>query len=125
MAKGYWIARVDVSNEDGYKPYVAANAAIFRRHGGRFLVRGGNFECPEGSSRTRNIVIEFPDYAPRSLAIVRPNISTTSRCGSRMRSPTLSSSKVMTGHSRRIDEGARNPSVVFTSRHRCALAVAV
>jgi uncharacterized protein (DUF1330 family) len=63
MAKGYWIARVDVSNEDGYKPYVAANAAIFGRYGGRFLVRGGKFECPEGSSRTRNVVIEFPDYA--------------------------------------------------------------
>ena len=24
MAKGYWIARVDVANEDGYKPYAAA-----------------------------------------------------------------------------------------------------
>ena len=25
MAKGYWIARVDVHNDDGYKPYAAAN----------------------------------------------------------------------------------------------------
>jgi uncharacterized protein (DUF1330 family) len=61
--KGYWIARVDVHNEDGYKPYAAANAAIFKKYGGRFLVRAGQFEGMEGTSRTRNVVIEFPDYA--------------------------------------------------------------
>jgi uncharacterized protein (DUF1330 family) len=60
--KGYWIGRVDVHNDDGYKPYAAANGAIFRKYGGRFLVRGGPFECTEGGSRTRNVVIEFPDY---------------------------------------------------------------
>jgi uncharacterized protein (DUF1330 family) len=63
MAKGYWIARVDVHDEEGYKPYVAANAGIFRKYGGRFIVRAGKFEGVEGSSRSRNIVIEFPDYA--------------------------------------------------------------
>ena len=63
MAKGYWIARADVHDADGYKSYVAANPAIFKKFGGRFLVRGGQFECPEGGSRARNIVIEFPDYA--------------------------------------------------------------
>ena len=63
MPKGYWIARVDVTDEEGYKPYVTANPAIFKKFGGRFLVRGGKFECPEGESRSRNIVIEFPDYA--------------------------------------------------------------
>jgi uncharacterized protein (DUF1330 family) len=63
MPKGYWIARVDVRNEEGYKPYVTANAAIFKKFGARFVVRGGKFECPEGLSRSRNLVIEFPDYA--------------------------------------------------------------
>jgi uncharacterized protein (DUF1330 family) len=63
MAKGYWIARVDVSNDDGYKPYVAANPAIFKKFGGKFVVRSGPFENPEGTSRSRNVVIEFPDYA--------------------------------------------------------------
>ena len=28
MAKGYWIGRVEVNNEEGYKPYAAANAAM-------------------------------------------------------------------------------------------------
>jgi len=63
MAKGYWIARVDVSNEEGFKPYAAANAAIFKKFGGRYVVRGGKFDGMEGSSRSRNVVIEFPDYA--------------------------------------------------------------
>ena len=63
MAKGYWIARVQVNNQDGYAPYAAANPAIFKKFGGRFVVRSGKFECPEGQSRSRNVVIEFPDYA--------------------------------------------------------------
>jgi uncharacterized protein (DUF1330 family) len=63
MPKGYWIARVDVSNEQGYKPYAAANPAIFKKFGGKFVVRAGKFESPEGTARSRNVVIEFPDYA--------------------------------------------------------------
>ena len=63
MPKGYWVARVDVLNADGYRAYVAANAEAFARHGGRFLVRAGQSETVEGQSRARNIVIEFPDYA--------------------------------------------------------------
>jgi uncharacterized protein (DUF1330 family) len=63
MAKGYWIARVDVHDDDGYKPYAAANPAIFKKFGGRFVVRGGKFEAMEGKARSRNVVIEFPDYA--------------------------------------------------------------
>jgi uncharacterized protein (DUF1330 family) len=63
MPKGYWIARVDVHDEEGYKPYAAANPAIFRKYGGRFVVRAGKFECVEGGSRSRHVIIEFPDYA--------------------------------------------------------------
>ncbi len=62
MAKGYWIGRVDVADPEQYKAYVAANAAPFRKFGARFLVRGGRFENPEGSCRSRNVVIEFPSY---------------------------------------------------------------
>jgi len=62
MAKGYWIGRVDVNNDEAYKPYTVANPAIFKKFGGRFVVRGGKFEAPEGSSRKRNVVIEFPSY---------------------------------------------------------------
>jgi uncharacterized protein (DUF1330 family) len=63
MAKGYWIACVDITDPEGYKAYVAANAAAFRKFGGRFLVRGGKSECVEGKLRSRVVVIEFPDFA--------------------------------------------------------------
>ncbi len=63
MARGYWIGRVDVSNEPGYLQYAAANAAIFKKFGGRYVVRGGKFDAVEGTSRARNVVVEFPDYA--------------------------------------------------------------
>ena len=62
MAKGYWIASVDVTDPEGYKEYVVANAAAFNKYGAKFLVRGGRFEVPEGSTRSRNIVLEFKDY---------------------------------------------------------------
>jgi uncharacterized protein (DUF1330 family) len=62
MAKGYWIARVDVADPEMYKAYIAANAGPLKKHGARFLVRSGRFENPEGSSRSRNVVIEFPSY---------------------------------------------------------------
>ncbi len=62
MAKGYWVARADVTDPERYKAYVVANAEPFTKYGARFLVRAGRFENPEGSSRTRNVVIEFPSY---------------------------------------------------------------
>ena len=63
MAKGYWIARIDVHNMDGYKDYVAQNGAVFQQFGAKFLVRGGQHEAREGNARSRNVVLEFKDYA--------------------------------------------------------------
>lgn len=60
MPKAYWIARVDVSDPEQYKAYVAANAKPLAMYGAKFLVRGGPFENPEGAARSRNVVIEFP-----------------------------------------------------------------
>ena len=62
MPKGYWIVRVDISDAEKYKVYIAANARPFAKYGARFLVRAGRFENPEGSHRGRNAVIEFPSY---------------------------------------------------------------
>src|SRR5882724_8849740 len=62
MARGYWIARVDIQDMDGYKEYIAQNGAVFAKCGAKFLVRGGTFDAKEGSSRSRNVVLEFRDY---------------------------------------------------------------
>ena len=62
MAKGYWIVRVDVTDLEKYQRYLAANLPALSPFGARFLVRSGFFEAPEGESRSRNIVIEFPSY---------------------------------------------------------------
>lgn len=62
MPKAYWFARVDVKNMDGYKLYAAAIQPIFKKFGARYLTRGGRAENVEGENRSRNVVIEFPDY---------------------------------------------------------------
>ena len=34
----------------------------FEKYGGRFIVRGGRFECVAGTARARHVVIEFESY---------------------------------------------------------------
>ena len=62
MQKGYWIVRVDVTDQEQFKAYAAANAEAFKKYGARFLARAGQFEVPEGSTRARNTIVEFPSY---------------------------------------------------------------
>jgi len=59
-----------LTDPEGYKAYVAANAAAIAAFGGRFLVRGGAREVVEGQVRTRTVVLEFPSY-PAALACYR------------------------------------------------------
>jgi uncharacterized protein (DUF1330 family) len=61
-AKGYWIGHADVTDAEGYKAYMQADMAPFGKFGGRFLVRGGAREVPEGKVRSRTVVLEFPSY---------------------------------------------------------------
>lgn len=62
MTKGYWIAHGSVDDVALYDDYRKANAAPLAAFGGKFLVRGGQRETPEGSARPRTVVIEFPSY---------------------------------------------------------------
>jgi uncharacterized protein (DUF1330 family) len=62
MAKGYWVAHVDVDDAETYKKYIAANAAPFAQFGARFLVRGGEQKVREGQARKRTVVLEFDSY---------------------------------------------------------------
>jgi uncharacterized protein (DUF1330 family) len=60
MAKGYWIARVDIRDAARYPDYVAAAKPAFEKYGAKFLARGGAYQKLEGEVRARNVVIEFP-----------------------------------------------------------------
>jgi uncharacterized protein (DUF1330 family) len=60
--KGYWIVQIDISDPEGYKPYLAAAPPAIGRFGARFLVRGGKREVTEGRARSRSVVVEFPSY---------------------------------------------------------------
>ena len=62
MAKGYWIARIDVNDPETYKSYIAAATPAYRKYGAKFVVRGGPCEAVEGPGRGRNVVIEFESY---------------------------------------------------------------
>ena len=63
MAKGYWIAHLEVDDAEAYKAYFAANEQPFAKYGARFLVRAGLSTQKEGALRGRHVVIEFKDYA--------------------------------------------------------------
>ncbi len=63
MAKGYWIATIDVTDPEEYKGYVAAVVEPFRKYGAKWIIRGSPPNAVEGNSRSRVVVLEFADYA--------------------------------------------------------------
>jgi len=63
VPKGYWMVRVTVRDAERYKDYVAANKAPLEKYGAKFIVRGGDYEVVEGSSRDRHVILEFPSFA--------------------------------------------------------------
>ena len=73
MPKGYWIARLDITNEAEYAEYRKLNAIAFAKYGGKFLTRGGAFEKVMGSARQHHVVIEFPSHEQAWPAPIHPN----------------------------------------------------
>ncbi|BBK29776.1 uncharacterized protein (DUF1330 family) [Stella humosa] len=62
--KGYVIASVEVQDPALYETYRAQVLATIEKHGGRFLVRGGQTEQKEGAwTPGRIVVLEFPSLA--------------------------------------------------------------
>lgn len=60
--KGYWVAMVDIADQEGYKEYIALNKAAFDKYGAAFVVRAGENQVMEGPDANRVAVIEFKDY---------------------------------------------------------------
>jgi uncharacterized protein (DUF1330 family) len=74
---GYLIANINVTDPEGFARYRAAVPEVIARHGGRYLIRGGDMERLENADGfNRVVVLEFPsieaarafyvsaDYAP-------------------------------------------------------------
>lgn len=57
----YIIGKISINDPDTYKKYAEKTPALLEKHGGKFLVRGGDVETLEGDTFTdRVVVIEFP-----------------------------------------------------------------
>ncbi|MDQ1570983.1 MAG: hypothetical protein QOF79_1657 [Actinomycetota bacterium] len=76
MAKGYWIARVDVSDPEQYAKYVSASAGAYEKYEGVALARGGRFEAVEGTARGRNVIWEFPSFEAAVACFRSPEYQT-------------------------------------------------
>ena len=66
---GYVIAQIkDIKDKEIYKDYVSKVTPIVEKFGGKFLVRGGQYETKEGIDFSRNVVVEFDSYETALVA---------------------------------------------------------
>jgi uncharacterized protein (DUF1330 family) len=57
----YFIAEIDVHDQETYDKYRQISGRTIQEHGGRFVVRGGKVEAAEGGwNPSRFVVVEFP-----------------------------------------------------------------
>lgn len=57
----YMLAKIEVTDPEKYKGYMAATPGIIEKFGGRFIVRGGEKVTLEGPEETHRVVLlEFP-----------------------------------------------------------------
>ena len=68
MAKGYWVAFVNVKKKEEYQKYVDLAGPAINLHGGKFLVRGGNVENFEGKNYERIVKLGDPAKKISELA---------------------------------------------------------
>lgn len=57
----YLLVDLEVTDPENYERYRAAVPDMIKKYGGRYLVRGGEFEVLEGDWQPRRLVVlEFP-----------------------------------------------------------------
>ncbi|MCC6433882.1 MAG: DUF1330 domain-containing protein [Acidimicrobiales bacterium] len=71
----YLIIDLDVSDPERFAEYQAAFPVIAARHGGRYLVRGGELSVNGdwGADPKRLVMIEFPDRAAAAATFADPD----------------------------------------------------
>ena len=62
MPKGYWVAKANILDDEKLSRYGKQAEVAIEKFGGKFLVRGGQYETKEGIDFSRNVVVEFDSY---------------------------------------------------------------
>ena len=62
MPKGYWVAKANILDDEKLSRYGQQAEIAIEKFGGKFLVRGGQYETKEGIDFSRNVVVEFDSY---------------------------------------------------------------
>ena len=61
--KGYWIALYKkVESKENLTNYASKVTGVIKNHGGKPLVRGGEYTCLEGENFPRTVIWKFPSY---------------------------------------------------------------
>jgi uncharacterized protein (DUF1330 family) len=69
----YLIVDINIKDAVRYEDYKRAIPPLVARHGGEYLVRGGEFEVLEGDWRpTRLVLFRFPDRAAIKAFLADP-----------------------------------------------------
>ena len=56
----YIVGQLRVTNWDWYKEYRSITEPLVARHGGKYVIKGGNPQAVEGAGADALVVIEFP-----------------------------------------------------------------
>lgn len=69
----YMIVDVDVKDPGAYEEYKSQVPALIHKHGGEYLVRGGNFVILEGDwAPSRLVILRFPDISSAQALLNDP-----------------------------------------------------
>lgn len=72
----YVVAMISVHDPETYRQYTERTPAIVKKHGGRFLTRGGAVTALEGPGFDgRMVVLEFPDRTAAEAWFADPDYS--------------------------------------------------
>jgi uncharacterized protein (DUF1330 family) len=60
MNKGYWVARINIDENEAFQEYAKKAKSAIEKFGGKYVVRGGEFSILEGEHNfERNVIVEF------------------------------------------------------------------
>jgi len=114
--KGYWIVHLDVSDPEGYKPYIAANQMPFGNTARVIWCAPAAAKRWKAASAPAPWCWNFLATRPRSAAIIRPSIRGRRSCATARPRLTSSLSRDTTTNKRNGSETWRRPTGSGTSR---------